>query len=984
MRSPTRILHASHTHPQRARRRRWLLAVLAASAAALMQPAVPAPALSPGAPGSSAGWVSHVPTVSRGPVTAALAREQSVRAAVATGSVRSSLSAAAGQASTPDVQLPAISPEHYAGLSVLPVEQRLPVAGLRAAAEAAAGMLGPLPATDVHAVGREWLRQLIVDPPARASGDEDSRPASGSAPAPVAPALEAVSGPLPATVARAVEHAPAAALLLATAIDAYVPSLQRAMGESEPLSGSARLRGASGCDVVDQLPVLCVASAVSNELTADAMVLVDLGGDDVYRNTAGGAPFPLPDGDTYAPVSVNIDLGGNDLYSDAARPVSVPGVHAGGNVVPTVGAMVITQGAALYGSVGLLLDAGGNDVYAAQAPATDADRAITSVLAQGGGVAGVGGLFDLGGSDSYTTTAPAGNGASTAAAQGVGMGHCEGSWTERVTRYYCNQALELGGILVDRGVGDDRYGVVAGEAVGAALEESDTAFGDNLAPTRAALGQAAGSLSFGVVTDDGGDDAFTVEVSATGPAPWEGTADRYPPVVVVRAQASGGNALLLTGGGDTRYSIISRGVDRVGWQVTHGQAHNSWPFQPEGSAILSDSGGDDSYSLRTSLVAQGHTVVTGGAASRGVDFAAVIGGLDTMGQASAVWGTSFLLDGAGDDTYQFEHVSHAAASLSDERTDPAAPSARLRVGGHWSPTVVGQGAAWREGAAFLVDAGGNDDYGFRASATTHAQSDAEDAHVTATSQRMIVYGQGASRGGDAAGLVDLGGQGDRVLAEAVNTATTFPDGDGAFQRPVLARFHGSNNDGAGAGVLKVLGSDPQIVSRPSQPVCRQELGARRGFGTWDHCDTVWVKNNAAGGTAPLSAGDYASLTLSVPDAAPLDFHSEPTPAAERVPVEARVTTSDGAAVPGATVHFTLIGRAPVVNGVEAAQDVVMDWQVDVVADAQGIASAELPLLGTAYTPYPGTEYFVAASFDGRGGADPLRPEHAEAALFLTD
>jgi hypothetical protein len=91
---------------------------------------------------------------------------------------------------------------------------------------------------------------------------------------------------------------------------------------------------------------------------SDALLLVDLGGNDVYTGSAAGTPT--------RPLGLGLDLGGNDSYT-------------GGRV---------TQGAGLCG-VGICFDVEGNDKY-------DSEQ-----YAQGVGQFGFGALVDLAGDDTY-------------------------------------------------------------------------------------------------------------------------------------------------------------------------------------------------------------------------------------------------------------------------------------------------------------------------------------------------------------------------------------------------------------------------------------------------------------------------------------------------------------------------------------------------------------------------------------------------------
>ncbi|MBI4712625.1 MAG: hypothetical protein HY762_04900 [Planctomycetes bacterium] len=102
----------------------------------------------------------------------------------------------------------------------------------------------------------------------------------------------------------------------------------------------------------------------NNTYNDDAMLIIDLGGDDRYLNRAGGVigvNRPL--------TSIVIDLGGNDYYSSERK---------------------FSQGSALFG-IGILADLGGKDVYQA------------GHYSQGCGIFGIGMLWDKGiGNDDFS------------------------------------------------------------------------------------------------------------------------------------------------------------------------------------------------------------------------------------------------------------------------------------------------------------------------------------------------------------------------------------------------------------------------------------------------------------------------------------------------------------------------------------------------------------------------------------------------------
>lgn len=96
---------------------------------------------------------------------------------------------------------------------------------------------------------------------------------------------------------------------------------------------------------------------------SDALLLVDLGGNDVYRGAAGSTPS------LNIPVSLAVDLEGNDEYINEDE-------------------FLPSQGAAILGAA-MLLDVSGNDKYQSKR------------LSQGAAMLGIGVLADLEGDDEY-------------------------------------------------------------------------------------------------------------------------------------------------------------------------------------------------------------------------------------------------------------------------------------------------------------------------------------------------------------------------------------------------------------------------------------------------------------------------------------------------------------------------------------------------------------------------------------------------------
>jgi hypothetical protein len=119
---------------------------------------------------------------------------------------------------------------------------------------------------------------------------------------------------------------------------------------------------------------------------ADAAVIIDLGGDDMYKNNAGGSTAKIP-------CAVVIDLSGNDVYESTDNGAQGAGILGVGVLLDYAGndsyiGMRLCQGASAMG-VGALIDHAGNDTYRSRA------------LSQGFALWGVALLDDKDGDDSY-------------------------------------------------------------------------------------------------------------------------------------------------------------------------------------------------------------------------------------------------------------------------------------------------------------------------------------------------------------------------------------------------------------------------------------------------------------------------------------------------------------------------------------------------------------------------------------------------------
>ncbi|MFB6290490.1 MAG: hypothetical protein ABEJ25_02025 [Candidatus Bipolaricaulia bacterium] len=103
----------------------------------------------------------------------------------------------------------------------------------------------------------------------------------------------------------------------------------------------------------------------SSHKYSDALLIVDLGGDDQYQGLVGANPSP------HIPISVCIDLSGDDSYKNSNKKLA-------------------TQGTGILGT-GILMDLGGNDSYNSYS------------YSQGMGFFGTGILYDEEGDDSYSS-----------------------------------------------------------------------------------------------------------------------------------------------------------------------------------------------------------------------------------------------------------------------------------------------------------------------------------------------------------------------------------------------------------------------------------------------------------------------------------------------------------------------------------------------------------------------------------------------------
>jgi len=331
----------------------------------------------------------------------------------------------------------------------------------------------------------------------------------------------------------------AESLRLASAVSRIVPQLQQAAAQA-PVRGIVRLR-------VGGVPVVVAGQGDDVHTSTDALVTLDLGGNDRYTGRHGA-------GIGYA--SVLVDLAGNDRYEgkDLNFGAGLLGIGiacdlGGDDVFDTRSA---TLGVGLAG-VGVFQKLGGNDTY----------RSVA--LSQGFGSFGVGLFHDLGGDDTYRL-ALWGQGA--ARTRGVG-------WMVDASG---NDVYRAGGLSLNYPLFTDvHYSFAQGVSSG---YRDDT-------------GGVSGGV--GLLTDWGGDDSYLGETYCQAASYWFGVGSLY--------EASGhdtysayhyaqSSAMHLCGA----YLFDLAGDD--GYLVKFGAAHAIG--HDYGVALLLDRAGNDIYAARDS------------------------------------------------------------------------------------------------------------------------------------------------------------------------------------------------------------------------------------------------------------------------------------------------------------------------------------------------------------------------------------------------
>jgi hypothetical protein len=150
-----------------------------------------------------------------------------------------------------------------------------------------------------------------------------------------------------------------------------------------------RFRGRTGPILYEaQTPIgkVIVGGAGPNVYPEDAALILDLGGDDLYLNNAGGTRPGMP-------IALVVDWGGNDRYLSRTNFSQGVGILGGGFLIDLGGddtfiSLDGSQGVGFWG-IGLLYHGDGNSVFSARK------------LCQGTGQMGIGLLINRRGDDKY-------------------------------------------------------------------------------------------------------------------------------------------------------------------------------------------------------------------------------------------------------------------------------------------------------------------------------------------------------------------------------------------------------------------------------------------------------------------------------------------------------------------------------------------------------------------------------------------------------
>jgi len=351
------------------------------------------------------------------------------------------------------------------------------------------------------------------------------------------------------------------------------------------------------------------------EELADAVVVVDLGGNDIWHGRyAATHKF-------WMSAAVAIDVAGDDRYNPETADIEGSATTARQAFDVVNG---FTQGCGLFG-VGVLIDGGGRDDYRA------------TEYAQGSGAFGVGVLYDVSGADSYRLgTAGQGSGY-------FGMGlHFDRAGDDRYGVYTVGQGVgrpKGHGLLLD-GQGNDTY---IGYYAGNDPEFPDPGYSNYFSLTPGTGYSAPDGTPHYMSVVQGVGWGFRHEWGTSG-ALWAGgfgalldfgtgTDEHYADCMAMGQGFVYGFGLLYDGGGDDRY--------RTFWWGPGASAHM-------GVNLLLEEDGDDDVHVTALSGGYGFDCSVGWWIDGGGND--TYGGQFNYGRAYN-YGLTFFIEGGGDDVY---------------------------------------------------------------------------------------------------------------------------------------------------------------------------------------------------------------------------------------------------------------------------------------------------------------------------------------------
>ncbi len=334
--------------------------------------------------------------------------------------------------------------------------------------------------------------------------------------------------------------------------------------------------------------LMIVGGTGDNDYDQEALLIVDLGGNDRYRNGAGASREGHP-------FSMVIDFSGNDVYRTGEDYAQGAGILGGGFLVDLGGndqylSQSFGQGAGVMG-VGMLIDIGGDDLYQCHS------------FCQGAGFFGIGLIAESGGNDQYS-----------AAIYSQGFGFIRG----------------LGMIL--EGEGNDRFfagGVYQDyREPGKAYLSMSQGFGFGLRPWGTLAGASGG---IGILDDFQGNDHYLSDYFSQGAGYWYSlgilndtdghdfyAAGRYSQGAGIHLAAG----MLHDNAGDDHYIArygVSQGcghdlaigflLDNNGNDRYVGGTLSQGAGNANGFGVLNDNGGSDEYYLHDEGQGHGNTEV---------------------------------------------------------------------------------------------------------------------------------------------------------------------------------------------------------------------------------------------------------------------------------------------------------------------------------------------------------------------------------------